>query len=475
MKWLKRSLLLILAGEFFYLLVANSFLRFHWIPALINSDPKSLWLDYDSAWTLWPGIVHLQGTQFRLEDNRIQLHFRLGQAKVNVCLSSLFQKKFEASRLEAKELVFRLRERTPGQPPSPKDLRRLPPIPGTEVDEPLRPERKVDRNQLWQVELRNILIAGLREIWIGPYRFQGQAEVGGAFHLTPATSAWVQPAFLTIRDGQLWSGKTLMASNLKMQLTGKIRQFEADRIPGWTIFRYLSAQVGLQGQLRSLKWLTIPKDQGKFRARLALDDGKFREGSFVEGQAMGAKISLATLRARADLDLKSRFRGSNLENGGIEIDGTQLSLSGLELLDSTRSNRKLDAPKWWGLLEFPEGRIDLGESIALSGRIRLMGKDARPLIGLVGPSLPGIVKGIFAFENLSAHARFNLDHQNFTLDNAEAIGGATKVQGWLHEQGKGKKGRALVEYGPLRAGLELTDGKTSLRLLDPERWYHSAR
>ena len=607
---LKWFLVFLLGSELTYVLASNGLLASSFFLSSINGNSQSLRIGYDSAWSIWPGVVHVRGFRFRLQDNNIQLYFKLDEARVRVRLTSLTHRLFKANQVEGRGLEFHLRQRRPGRPPAVDELSRLPPVPGLEIASPRQPPEPVNRKALWKIELADIHIARVREIWIESYRFRGDAEVAGGFHISPLELVWVNPARLLVREGKVWMGQVPMATHLRGEVNGHIRLFHDGEVPGWTLFHFVTAQVhlacdlsalkALDYPLQSVKWLSFAVGKGHFDTRFALEEGRLLAGSrlrldarelelharrqkivgegtadmrvtsssarfavalrkfalssdgpgkmpFLEGEhaeilvstrelrlpeafsrvdlrvsvpdarlvslerledfvpkesgirlrgghgtfsaeiatsyahpgrdrgkmtarIKDAQVELAHVGYRADVDLMGLLSGGDIRRGRLEIAGTQLSLSGLQVLTPGFS-RDPDSPQWWGLLQLPHGEIALGKTIAISGRSEVTGKNARPILVLMGDSVPGIVKGILSFDNLSGQADFSLDDKRLFVEKAVATGGATRIRGWIRELGERRNGEALLEYGPLRAGLEIANDKVSLKLFDPERWY----
>ena len=61
----------------FYLLVGNVLLRTRLLRDIVSADPDMLLLDYDSAYTLFPGHVNVKGLKLRFQDRNIQFALKL--------------------------------------------------------------------------------------------------------------------------------------------------------------------------------------------------------------------------------------------------------------------------------------------------------------------------------------------------------------------------------------------------------------
>ena len=96
---------------------------------LVNTDPSDIWLEYDSAYSPFPGLVYLRNARFRAQDSNMQLHFTLDRARVEVDLFALTRKEFVTNELRGEGLDFRLRFRRDEKEMESAALRALPEIP----------------------------------------------------------------------------------------------------------------------------------------------------------------------------------------------------------------------------------------------------------------------------------------------------------------------------------------------------------
>ena len=64
-----------------------------------------------SAWSIWPGRVHVRNYQMRFREPDVELFMTLDQADVTVDLSALFRRTFRATRVRGHGLVMRVRPR----------------------------------------------------------------------------------------------------------------------------------------------------------------------------------------------------------------------------------------------------------------------------------------------------------------------------------------------------------------------------
>jgi len=103
----------------------------------VNSDPEELLLDYEAGSSWVPGIIRLRGLTMRGSDENVQWWFRMEEVRISVSLLDLLRKRFHATSVTARGLVFRLREKEERRELSAAHLARVPKIPGFS-DPPLK-------------------------------------------------------------------------------------------------------------------------------------------------------------------------------------------------------------------------------------------------------------------------------------------------------------------------------------------------
>lgn len=166
-------------------------------------------------------------------------------------------------------------------------------------------------------------------------------------------------------------------------------------------------------------------------------------------------------------------RGSTAKRE-FDLSGTRLSLTDVVATEGPLPSQ--GAERWWGEVLVDRGDVTVGRPLSLAGRISLHARDARPLLEVFDPEhgIPGIVRAFLPFHGLEASARLAVSDDRLSLSALHARGGANELDGWLEGNRSDRRGRLLVQYGPLAAGLELHGDTAKLRLQDAIRWYRTA-
>lgn len=93
-----------------YLAAANLVLRSQVIQDAVGAS-EGFALEFSSAYSLWPGHVHVRDVSLRIEDYNVQFEVALGSAEVDIALSELPFKKFHVTKLRAEGTRFRMRHK----------------------------------------------------------------------------------------------------------------------------------------------------------------------------------------------------------------------------------------------------------------------------------------------------------------------------------------------------------------------------
>ena len=245
---LARVVLMILAaGAVLYLVAANALLRTRLLRDLVSEGPD-VELEYTSAYSVWPGRVHVRELALEVQDYDLQLAVAADSALVEVSLHDLLFRRFHADRVSLLGLSFRLRHKV-----DPVDAERpwvaaYPSIRGF-ADPPLhvgeRPPPTPDEEyRLWQIALDDVQ-AELRELWMLEYRYVGAGNLRGGFVLQPGRHFEVFPARVELAHGELSVGDEVAAARLNLGLDARIAFTDVRENPGAAFVDGIFGQVAL--------------------------------------------------------------------------------------------------------------------------------------------------------------------------------------------------------------------------------------
>ena len=317
-KRLLKAAVAIIAVLALYPLAANIFLSTPLFDMVVNQSKEDGWVQFEKAWSVWPGRVHVKKFWLRARDSNVEFHLQVDEAAFDFSFLALLKaQSIHMSDIEARGVSFRLRQRIHGPEGVPEIVDALPPIPGCERI-PFGPTDPVDHRdkyddafyKLWTVDLSNLVAHDVREVWIDSVRYQGIDTLRGNFYFKPLRRMLVGPIDIDANAGSV----SLMQHMVAVDIAGKARITidEIDPREGGDGKLVHSLSVDVDGHTRVPDLAEIPSrflKQGLLRGpvdanRVAfhIDHGIFVEGSRVEVSAPSLEVNEAGHRWRAALE-----------------------------------------------------------------------------------------------------------------------------------------------------------------------------
>lgn len=285
-----------------YLITANLLLRTRFLRDLLSEGPD-LELDYASAYSVWPGRVHVRDFSLAVQTYSDQLSVTARSGVVTISLHELLLSRFHATRLTAEGVAFRYRQKvTPAESETARvaaypAIRGFPDPPVYVGQEPA-PLGDAEYD-LWQIVLDDVN-AGLEEVWFLEYRYGGAGRVSGGFRLQPARSFALYPARLELDHGPLSVGDAVGAERLDLELEAHIAHTDVQNDALAALAENVTGRVRLKAQAVDLA---------------ALD-------------SRASERQTWQLRGRADLALVASARDGRLEaDSSAELVASELSLA----------------------------------------------------------------------------------------------------------------------------------------------------
>ena len=312
-----------------YPVLANALLRFGGVQ-LAFKDTDQVAVDFRSAWTFWPGRVHVEDVRITMQDRNVQFALQIAQADVTIDLLALTRRTFHATKVRGSGVSFRFRHRIEHEMLELPFVAALPPIPEF-PDPPLRefgppPPRLDDEHyNLWTVHIEDVDVL-VSELWTHMMRYEGDAHVVGDFRLKPARRLWVGPAELELRGGSLTSGPYEVLGDVRGKLFCKVDDFDVEPVQGMEPFRFISAHLQLAASVASLNvvnFLSEPSPafdlqdgSGLVDVDLAIDHGVFTPKSRLSYRTGHVGVRNDKLPFRLDGEIELLATGPRFEPGG---------------------------------------------------------------------------------------------------------------------------------------------------------------
>ena len=295
-----------------YLAAANAYLRSGRLQRELSRRPEVSRLDFDSAWTVFPGRVHVRGFRLRGETRNTQWWLSIDRATLDVVLPRLLARQFVATGVSGDGVAFRAARRADAVIPWSTPERLRPPIPG--LPNPPRPSPESlypaspppPASRAWRIRLSGIDLTGLREIWIEATRWTGSGRVRGDLDLLLRRRLAIGPSRVEIDGGDLAQGGETALAGLHGAIAGSSEPFDPVADAGRPVFRHLTARARLSGRLAGLGFLEPMlrpglglelAASGPLDLDLRLDRGRLAPGTRAAVAADDVRLGLLDYRA----------------------------------------------------------------------------------------------------------------------------------------------------------------------------------
>jgi hypothetical protein len=442
---------------------------------LVNAKPEELLVEYDSAAAWIPGTLRFTNLRVRGRDSNVEWEVRLPAARLDYAPLALLSRTFRMRRLSGGPLEFRLRERQPPDHVS-RNASLFPEIEGfsdpplRDPDEPKKPPRT---SPPWKIRL-DAIDAPARLLWVGPWRYDGDARVTGEFTLQPGWHAEVGPAAIEFTRVALSLGKDVVLADAHGAARCRIAPFDVRQVKGSEVWPYIDGEFSLAGRVAALDFFrriydersapALRKGPGQASVEIKIERGIGHGGASIEAAGVEAKTRGGALRG--DLTARAEIPRWELQTGEIDVGGSRIDLR--RVTASTSGGAEVE---WWGKVRFPRGRIGGGR---FDAQLEATCRDARPLYSLFSVHLPEWTQKMLELRDLSASARMRQASGLTAFDGLSLTGGEYRISGEYADVRDRKHGVFLVEKGKLAVAVQVDEGKSSLRPLGAREWYEAA-
>lgn len=419
---LLRVAAVLVALQLSYLAVGNAVVKSRLIEQAV-SNAEGFQLDYASAYTLWPGHVHVEQLSLRFEDYNVQFELALGSADVDISLSQLLFKTFRVTQLDARGTRFRMRHKLIVVGDDAERVAAYPPIRGF-ADPPyyvgVRPPPtppEVSRH-FWQVRIEDVT-AHVTELWVLEHRFAGEGVARGSFVVKPARWVQVEPAELTLERGTLRLGQHVVADEVQGKITCDIPDMHVQATEGIDVLKEIAATVRLSLGKGELDFLSA------YLGRFGALDYSGRAGWSVALNVQRGVVQKGSQVLLAATPLRLGYRQMSLE-GDTHVRFARDALDAPEqlvltwnapLLRANRAGSSADAPVLEGLQgSLALNAVNLRSELSLGAARLALGRVVAPSLGwfqVPDTLLAGAARADFDLEraaagNVSGRARLSL-------------------------------------------------------------------
>jgi hypothetical protein len=321
-----------------YLGGMNVFLGTHLFRNLISAEPESLRVEYDRAYSLWPGRIHVEGLSIRGRDSNIEWILRLDRCDFHVIFADLARMKFHVQEVRGDGLGLRVRLRA--DVVSPGTMAALPPVPGfpdpplTDVGPPPPPITDATY-RLWSVDLEDVVADHVREVWIDTLRYSGDLEIRGRWAFRPMRMLDVGPATIDVRALDAGRGTVeSWASAVRGHLAVRVYPVDLQAVRGVHLIDSVSVSGGLRGTAELAnavnratqdKAVTVTRATASFAALLNIDHGVMSRGTDLRIAPFDARASAAGLDFEGTLQGDLRVDDTGTGHADLHAAGVSAS------------------------------------------------------------------------------------------------------------------------------------------------------
>jgi hypothetical protein len=481
-----------------YLIAGNGYLRSGDLERQLNRRPERLLVEVESAWTPWPGVVHVRGFRIRNQTRTVQWFAAMDSATFTIRLLDLSRRELIVDGLHGSGVSFRLRRRVD----NPRWVRKpnadlQPAIPGL-ANPPVRPPEVVypppppgrPRPEPWRIRLGQVDLDGVREIWIDEVRFAGEARVAGGFDMKIRRRLRVDPTRVRIVSGGIFLGggaaaRPVLAQALG-QVDGEMSSYSPAEHRGWDSLQFLNGRVRLEGVMPSLafldesmkkiRWLTLEAEGARVTADLRLQRGRVRPGTagrlVLEAHGVEARVEGRPLQG--DVLLRMRLQAADFQGRRFDISGTKLDVTQVRMAGMPE-----EGGSWWARAHLDRAVLEPGGPVLLRARVESTISDPRPIFAFAAPPgrrnrLLGWVDRLLDVRGVGAVADVEVGTGGLAIDHLAIAGGPALIQGCLRLGGPRRRGILYASYGRWDVGLELDGDQRDWKALKPKQWFAAA-
>lgn len=463
---------LLLAPLAFYLLVVNVFLATPLLVKLINKKPEKFFMTYDSAYSLWPGHVHVNGYHMVFQNHKIAFELHVDDSTAHVRLTELLNRRFVARKVVARGVTWKQLQKAPAdQQNSPRVLAypllaAVIPVQGEEPP----PRQPGTEHKLWSVQLDDV-DSSFTEVWVMEYHWKGRGTARGSFEIRPMRSFWVGPVRTELQPGVLSVGGDVVSKNFGGAGTLHIKPVDIVKEQKLRMLSTFNVDARFTGDIEGLRFLRAYGLAASGNGALEIDahvtDGALADGTKIEldlpkvrarHRASGAGFR-GTMKVRAWRGDRPRVRVIAGGDVSVPLPNEQVMIAGVpetKLDLSLTTNEFAKAPKlsWF--------QVDAAQ---------LEAKDTSPLHAAMKGKVPFIVPALLGNGPLTAkgvQARGSPKHIRFKVGHAKM--GETQVRGQMEMEGDKPSGAFEAKVSTMPIGISVNDGKPAFQLLPKEGW-----
>jgi hypothetical protein len=491
-----------------YLVAMNVFLGTRLFRNAISYEPRSLLVDYDRAYSLWPGRIHVEGLVIRGRDHNVEWTLVLDRCDFRQHFVDLLHRQFHAGPVAGDGLSFWLRQRRRGWTTG--EMAATPPVPG--FADPALPEPGPApapltdaQYALWSVRLDDVDARHVREIWVDTMRYSGDVEIHGRWLFRPMRWLEVGPARIDMHPLDAGEGTvTSWVTGVGGHLDVTVHPFDLRAVPAAEVFHEVSIDGELTGTVHTANVVRALAPAVRFEgadaalgARIAVDHGVPGLGTEVHTKPFHARATAADFSVEATVQLSAAVDAPMHGRASIAVRGLHARLGSqsargdaqLAVL-ARRSEHWIDvsgstlvftgtmgsdtAPEdWWAHAELQHAIIHPKNGMRLRADIRAAAKDALPIAMAVASDtpVPSWLVDAVSTKGFEATGEILATPSELEARNVKAHAQGVDARFAFLHRPPGTQWILWVDLGLLKVGVHSDDGKSDVVLLGAQSWF----
>jgi hypothetical protein len=236
-----------------------------------NYKMSGIEIEYDSAYVLWPTVVHLENFELRIDAYRYQLELVIPKGELDMSLLALLARRFHAYSIKGEDVSAKFRFK--GQPGkvSEERLATFPEIEG--MVEPVRlygPPNIPDFDKAFEVQLDHV-DGNFVSLWIDELNFTPiDMHLEGGMRSRAGNLFAIDHARVEARSGDLYIGEEHLAQNWLATLDVEVMDYNPFLLSQRDVLRQLTVQFDANTDVVSLAAI----NPFLARKKLRLSEGK---------------------------------------------------------------------------------------------------------------------------------------------------------------------------------------------------------
>jgi len=359
-------IVVVIAIELVWVIGANWALSSELVTAKINKRPEKLQVEWDSARTLIPGIIDLEGLSIRGQSKKQQWYVELAEGRVHISLLAFAWKTFKTHSFDGTGLDFRLRKRQIAGDSPLKTAEFAPEIPGLAVDgPPLPPKKKKKKNKKpWKIVLDDVHIDGVEQLWILAMRLTAKGSIDADMSIELGGGALsMKRVRMDLTDAELIAMGNSLMQEMQLGIDARMEPFLPQEAKGFDVLKSLSGTVSLSGRSRgaglinsllaNIEAVEVGSPGGQVDSVIQIERGVLAPGTEMSFVSEGGWVDIMDWRATGLLELESTVESR---------EGEVTSTVGLTLSDVALTDRQGTEPLLAGAnleLNADAGQLDI--------------------------------------------------------------------------------------------------------------------